>query len=326
MIEVGAPDTGGADPAAAAAQGLTAGAMLRNAREAAGLHVAALAVAMKVPVPKLDALENDRYDLLPDAVFARALASSMCRTLKIDPAPVLALLPQTGKPRLGQDTDGLNAPFRSPRDAVASHWKEQLIRPVPLIVGALLIGAVVVLLLPAQPDDTSAGAGTATPTPVPAPATGPAVGAPGSPSLPSADDAAGPRAAAAPATPRPEVMTASVAMPSPPAAGPAPAAAPPVASAAAAPAAKASEPAAAPAASGVIVFRASADSWIEVRDAKGAVPVRKLLAAGESAGASGAMPLQVTVGNAGATAVQVRGQPFDLRGSTRDNVARFEVK
>lgn len=304
MIEVGAPDAGGTDPAAAA-QGQTAGAMLRNAREAAGLHVAALAVAMKVPVAKLDALENDRHDLLPDAVFARALAASVCRTLKIDAAPVLARLPQTGKPRLVQDTDGLNAPFRSPRDTVASHWKDQLTRPVALTVGALLVGALVMLLLPRRPDEGSPVASTSS-TEVPATS---------SPTAP-----AGGRETAAP----PEVMTASVAMAPPAAALSAPAV--PAASAAAASAAATASAPAAPAATGLIVFRASAQSWIEVRDAKGAVPVRKLLSTGETAGASGAMPLQVTVGNAGATEVQVRGKPFDLRAMTRDNVARFEVK
>lgn len=306
MIEVGAPDGALGDPADAVAPQESAGAMLRHAREAAGLHVAALAAAMKVPVAKLDALENDRYELLPDAVFARALASSICRTLKIDAAPVLARLPRTGKPRLMQDTDGLNAPFRSPRDAVASHWKEQLTRPVALTVGALLVGAVVVLLLPRLPEDepavASAAAGDAA---APAPAAH------------RTQDAAA-VAAVVPPPARPEVMTASVALPSAVAAPRAPAASAAVAAPSAA--------AAAPAASGVIVFRASADSWIEVRDAKGGVPVRKLLAAGETAGASGAMPLRVIVGNAGATAVQVRGKPFDLGAITRDNVARFEVK
>ncbi|HPH15047.1 MAG TPA: helix-turn-helix transcriptional regulator, partial [Burkholderiaceae bacterium] len=68
---------------------VSAGALLRQAREAAGLHIAALAVSLKVPVKKLEALESDRLDLLPDAVFARALASSMCRALKIDAAPIL---------------------------------------------------------------------------------------------------------------------------------------------------------------------------------------------------------------------------------------------
>ena len=50
--------------------GVTAGALLRQAREAAGLHVAALAVALKVPVRKLEALEDNRWDVLPDLVFA----------------------------------------------------------------------------------------------------------------------------------------------------------------------------------------------------------------------------------------------------------------
>ncbi len=311
MIEVGAPDAGSTDPAAAAAQGQTAGAMLRNARQAAGLHVAALAVAMKVPVAKLDALENDRHDLLPDAVFARALAASVCRTLKIDAAPVLARLPQSGKPRLVRDTDGLNAPFRSPRDTVAAHWKDQLTRPVALTVGALLVGALVVLLVPRQPDQGSSVASISSNE------------APAASFRPAAAGAPETAAAAVAVTAPPELMTAAQAV-APPAASAdaAPAAGATIAAAAAA---TASAPAAV-AATGLIVFRASAESWIEVRDAKGAVPVRKLLASGETAGASGAPPLQVTVGNAGATEVQVRGKPFDLRAITRDNVARFEVK
>ena len=78
--------------------------------------------------------------------------------------------------------------------------------------------------------------------------------------------------------------------------------------------------------SGVVVFKATQPSWVEVTDAKGVVPVRRLLAAGEAAGISGALPMQVIVGRADATEVQVRGKPFDLRSVSRDNVARFEVK
>ena len=67
----------------------SAGTLLRQAREDSGLHVATLAAALKVPVRKLEALEADRFDLLPDAVFVRALAASVCRNLKLDPAAVL---------------------------------------------------------------------------------------------------------------------------------------------------------------------------------------------------------------------------------------------
>ena len=99
---------------AAPVDGVTAGMLLRHAREAAGLHVDTLAANLKVPVRKLEALEEDRYDLLPDAVFARALASSVCRTLKVDAQPVLERLPQSVQPRLKPDGPVINAPFRSP--------------------------------------------------------------------------------------------------------------------------------------------------------------------------------------------------------------------
>ena len=55
------------------------GALLREAREAQGLHIAALAAAIKVTQKKLELLEADRFDALPDATFARALAQTVCR-------------------------------------------------------------------------------------------------------------------------------------------------------------------------------------------------------------------------------------------------------
>jgi cytoskeleton protein RodZ len=74
------------------------------------------------------------------------------------------------------------------------------------------------------------------------------------------------------------------------------------------------------------MFRTKGPSWVEVRDAKGVVTIRKLLEAGQWAGASGTLPLQVTVGRVDQTEVQVRGKPFDLGPVAKDNVARFEVK
>ena len=91
----------------------SAGALLRAAREKQGLHIAALAAAIKVTPRKLDALEHDRYDELPGATFTRALAQTVCRSLKIDPQPVLALLPQADNPGLDAVAAGsLNTPFR----------------------------------------------------------------------------------------------------------------------------------------------------------------------------------------------------------------------
>lgn len=69
------------------------GQLLRQAREAAQVHRASLAGLLKVPVKKIEALERDDWQALPDLAFTRALASSICRQLKIDPQPILALLP-----------------------------------------------------------------------------------------------------------------------------------------------------------------------------------------------------------------------------------------
>ena len=126
-------------PDAEAPAGPSAGTLLREAREAAGLHIAALAVALKVPVRKLEALEADQLDQLPDAVVVRALASSVCRTLKVDPTPVLQLLPQTTAPRLAHAESGINAPFRAPSDVTSNAWVDQLSKPVVLAVFALIL-------------------------------------------------------------------------------------------------------------------------------------------------------------------------------------------
>jgi cytoskeleton protein RodZ len=281
--------------------GVTAGMLLRRAREASGLHVAALAVSLKVPVRKLEALEEDRYDLLTDAVFVRALASSICRTLKIDPQPVLDRLPQTTPPRLARDVDRINASFRAPDDAAPPTWLHQLTRPVFLAVFGLLLAALVVVLLPAREQENTTAEVTQ----------------PATPSLPVANVPVDP----AVALPPPDSAVTAVASPAITASvAPAPVAPAPVADA------PVSDPAPAVATTSTVIFKAKAPSWVEVTDAKGAVAVRKVLAAGEAAGASGELPLRVTIGKVDSTEVQVRGKPFDLRPVSRDNVARFEVK
>jgi len=322
---------------APAQDGVTAGMLLRRAREAAGLHVAALAVSLKVPVRKLEALEENRFDELPDAVFVRALASSVCRNLKIDPQPVLERLPRTIAPRLVRDGEGINAPFRAPSDGAPPGLTEHLTKPVFLAVFALLLGALVLILLPSAPKPAQVA--TATPA-VPAEPPPPPMVLPGPDAASPAADSASPaqssqNVASQPAAAKPVLLTT---MPSAATAAtatgslPAKATSAPGASAAATPP-RAQVPASAASATvqpasttGIVVLRAKGPSWVEVVDAKGVVGVRKTLSAGESAGATGALPLQVTIGRVDVTEVQVRGKPFDLRPVSKDNVARFEVK
>ncbi|OOG37871.1 helix-turn-helix domain-containing protein [Polaromonas sp. A23] len=301
----------------------SAGTLLRQAREAAGLHIAALAVALKVPVKKLEALEADRLDLLPDAVFVRALAASVCRTLKIDAAQVLAQLPQTGKPNLGYQHAPINTPFRSPSDGPGPSLITQVSRPAVLAGLLLVLAALVLIFMPAvQRQEGVSGAKS---------------GSAGSETTTSSQTGAGTSAGEAMARTEllvgekptdtvrpaeaPAVVTtpAQALVPQPQIAAkpvePVPAATLPVAGEALPLASK-----------GIIVFKARGESWVEVTDAKGVVVVRRTLAAGEEVGATGALPLAAVVGRVDATQVQVRGKVFDLNPVSRDNVARFEVK
>ncbi|MOA03395.1 cytoskeletal protein RodZ [compost metagenome] len=76
----------------------------------------------------------------------------------------------------------------------------------------------------------------------------------------------------------------------------------------------------------LLVFSAKAPSWVQVKDARGAVALQKSLIAGETVQVTAALPVSVVVGRVDATTVQLRGQAFDLAAVARDNVARFEVK
>ena len=303
---------------------VTAGALLRDAREAAGLHIAALAVALKVPVAKLEALEADNFSALPDMVFVRALASSVCRTLKIDPQAVLALLPQGEGPRLSAGDVGLNAPVKGfAGRSSAAPFKGAGSRSFVWAVGLLLIGAALMMFLPRGLDaDLSAllkQPETTTKIPMPtgnvAQEISVAVGA----------EQRVPAPAPAPAAAAAAAAGVGVELPAGESIKPAGIASHPIVL----PSVEASAPSSAPAAdapSGVLAFKARSESWIQVRDAAGALVLQRNLAPNELVSVSGVLPLAVVIGRADATEVFVRGKPYDIGPVSRENVARFEVK
>ncbi len=142
------------------------GALLRQAREQAGVHVAALAVALKVPVRQLEALEQGRFDLLPDHTFARALAGSVCRQLKIDPMPILAALPQ-GTPRAVSVNVGINEPFRNSTPVGGLTWRERLLRPPVLVAVVLLLAALALIVVPEIQEERAPASDPAQPAAAP---------------------------------------------------------------------------------------------------------------------------------------------------------------
>jgi len=70
---------------------------------------------------------------------------------------------------------------------------------------------------------------------------------------------------------------------------------------------------------------ASADSWVEVVDARGQVLLSRVLRQGEQQEFSGAAPYKVRVGNVSGTRLEWRGSVFDLHDRATNNVARLEL-
>jgi cytoskeleton protein RodZ len=270
-------------------EGPTAGALLRAAREKQGMHIAALAAAIKVPTKKLEALEGDRYEDLPDLTFARALAQTVCRALKIDAQPVLARLPQGASAGLDQVGRSLNMPFRERPGRVEVGSAPLLRRPLVWAGGALLLGALAVSLFPESSREPAA----------PAPAAAAVAEA-----APAASAVAEPASAAA---------TVAVA-----------ASEPIVETVFSAPAPESGD--AAPVTASPLQLRTTEPSWVEVQDARGRVLLSRTVLPDESVGLDGAMPLRLTIGNAVGTQVVFRGQAVDVAAAARDNVARLELK
>ena len=299
---------------------LSAGALIRQAREEAGLHIASLAMALKGPVKRLEALEADRFDLLPSAVFSRALASSVCRALKLNPTQVLAQLPGLSAPRLGYPEESRLAPYSSGSSGQSSTFLGSLSRPA-LAGGALfLAGAALLVFLPPLPfkflQSGPGDSAVVTTTVVPLE---PLAQTANDTSSPAAAPGNVPTAVTPDARPAPPASASVSALPAKPA-GPTA-----TGTVSAAPIVQGPETAKGPS-TGIVVFAPTESSWVEVTDARGVVLLRRMLTPGEVAGATGILPLSAVVGRADVTAVKVRGQAFDLMPIARDNVARFEVK
>jgi cytoskeleton protein RodZ len=284
--------------------------LLRQAREAAGLHIAVLAVTLKVPVRKLEALEAGHYHELPDLTFARALASSACRQLKIDPAPILEHIPMGHSPVLGGFSHGINTPFTSIQEAstwtLAGAWK----RPSVLLTLALVLAALGLYYMPDWRQTADALSGALSNL---------------SPSRTVSSDDVAPKTTAIGSSAQTASAAAATAADRP--------AALPVVAKEAAPVAAANEavPDAAPPAGeapvqGLLTIKALGDSWVEVVDGKGALQVQRMIKTGDVLRFSGTAPYAVVLGRADLVEVRVLGKPFDVAPYVRNSVARFQVK
>jgi cytoskeleton protein RodZ len=312
---------------------LNVGAELQRAREARGLALSEVAQQLKFAPRQLEALEQDRFDLLPGGTFARGMVRNYARLLRIDPEP---LLRSVGERYEAPDANTLAARYRQPVP-----FSDNARRSTFVYVGLSLI----VLAI---------GGGVAWQWQhergMPAPL------ARAAKSQPQAITADEPRAAekvekkarpaeekvakkSRPAEAAPKVAEATAPRPveaSAPKAAPAP-----VAKAASIELAPKSDPQAPavektaltkllPVASvgpGVhrLVIRCAEDAWIEVRTDEGRGLISSLNPAGSERSVRARGPLSLVIGNPSHVTVLHNDRPLDLEPYVKSGIARFTL-
>jgi cytoskeleton protein RodZ len=265
-----------------------AGARLRDARMAAGWSIDAVALQLKLAPRQVQALEDDDYAQLPGRTFVRGFMRNYARLVRLDPDAVLASLPDAGSAS-SLDHPSIGLSTRAMGEMPADlHGKS---RPARWIIPLVLVAIVAIAIIYefAQP---LADRGKAIPEKNAA-----------AQSVPSAPD---------------------VTLPATPQAPSSEAVAPAIAIAAAKPESTATPSAAAADMPLAFVFRGT--SWIEVKDAKGAIVLSTIGYPGATHAVGGIAPFEVVLGNAEAVTVTWRGTPFDSTPYVKQNVAKFQIK
>jgi cytoskeleton protein RodZ len=303
----------------AQATGVSVGEMLRSAREAHGYTLVDVAQALKLTQRQVEALETERFDLLPGAAFARGFLRNYARLLGLDPEPLLQSLSRT---------DGVGAPELAPVCNAEGTMPsgDGGLRPsaMPIaLLALLLLGAVVAgwyfdwFAQPHDPAESSAvieaPVAPAAVMPVPPAADlAPVVIPDDAPAgtMPVTPTPAGDEGVTPPANPAPESPAADVPPAQPPAAAPTEAPA------------STSDASERPR----IVLSFKGESWVEVRDAADKIIFARTNRAGSVQEVQGEPPFKLVVGNARDVVVEYKGKAVDLEPYTRVSVARLTLK
>ena len=286
----GAPEA--ADPWPA---GSTAGAMLKSAREAAGLSLDQVAQQLKLAPRQVKALEDESFADLPGRTFSRGFIRNYARLLNLDAQELLAHLPDAAHaPALGSpalhSTGAMIAelPSAAAPKTGAGRWL------IPFVLAACVVAAAAWEFyrggMGAPVEMPRAPAGVASP--------GTAAPAPAQSVTPLANPLAADRAATDPPAANENAVT--VAQPG---------------------AGQGASDADAP-----LTLSFDGPSWTEIRDASGQLIVSRLIDAHSVEPVRGVAPFDVVIGNARAVTVTYRGKPVDLAPYTRRNVARLTLK
>lgn len=306
-----------------------AGELLRQAREAKGLSVAAIATQMNLDIRTIEALEQGNQDKLPAPIFVRGYLRSFARLVGASETEVLQAYQAQAPAEPVPQRVGMPTPRRRGIGIPAIPWRGLLISAVlvslafaavefgPKLLTRFMTGdqavAPAVLPLPTPTDGADAvgnesgldmsideGGGIDLALPAPDSAEGQMpLALPAPTDLAEAPNPGVPLeepAAPAPAEPEPELIPEAEVEPT------------------------------APAADRIrIDIRFSDDSWVEIRAADGAKLMYGLISAGTLRTLEGKAPVSLLLGNAKAVELSVNGQAFDVQRHTRGKVARFTL-
>lgn len=279
------------------------GRILQDARERQGLSRQDAADGLNLSLGIIEALENDRYDLLPPRTFVKGYLRSYARLIHVPEADVLTAFekqqPEPAAERIATARAGAGTTV-----AVGASLKWVAL----LIVLALLAYAGYEAYMSTSTEPVSAGTvgDVAVPRDEPAPLLE-ALPVPlaeeeeRSPQPEGIDDA---EPEAAEEAPQRDVEPAEVA---------------------AAPMAEAVPAEPQEAAVGVLVIDVVDESWIEITDAHGASLHAGLVQGPRTLRIQGAPPYRLVIGNADRVELQYDGEPVALQPHSRRNVARFTV-
>lgn len=131
-------DQGGATHAGA----FSIGTALREAREARGETVGDVAHALKLHARQIEAIEQERFDLLPGKAFVRGFVRNYARHVGLDPEQLAARLPDASPAAHGVQSMELTPPHNA-RGTLPSGGES--VRQSPRGVFVLLLVAVAVL-------------------------------------------------------------------------------------------------------------------------------------------------------------------------------------
>jgi len=271
------------------------GEVLARARAALGLSISDVALQLKFAPRQIEALEQERFELLPPGTFSRGMVRAYARLLKLDAEPLVQRI--AGRVAAPDNTSAVAA-ARRPIPITDSVRRGNLMYAG---LSLAVLGVIAAVLFEWQRERANAGrmefvAAAQAPLPI--------AQAP----LPSAQT--GPEAA-----PQQLASLSAAVAPDAPAlaeSGPAPTAA----------------PAAGRPADGKrrIRMRFERESWVEIKDSGGKTLISQLNPAGSEQAIDGRPPFEVIIGNAQHVRLTYDERPVDLAPHVKVEVARFTLE